>query len=294
MKKYLVMMTALLMVLTVLSGCSWVKWQEVEPNNVPKEAQSISFERNVNGAIRIDGDDMDIDWYFFTIDKMAEVEINVSFTSMVPNDTHWFIEVYEHDGVSGLYALTLTGNDDGSIDMGALEPGTYLVAVSGFHVYKDYLPYTIGLEKLHECDGKFVVEQEPTCTQDGQEWKWCETCETVIDVRLIPATGHKFGGWTVDSNATCVSNGSRHAICSECQETIVEEITEGEHSFGSYEVISGNIIIPPIVKERHCSLCGHTDVIKDWGYVWVTVLAAIMAIGVCVGIVSYFKAFKNN
>jgi hypothetical protein len=72
---------------------------------------------------------------------------------------------------------------------------------------------------------------------------------------------------------------------------VVLETTD--HRFGDWEVVSGNVIIPPIVKEQRCIYCGHTETVKDWGYVWVTVLAGIAAIGVCFGLVAYFKAYQK-
>ena len=80
------------------------------------------------------------------------------------------------------------------------------------------------------------------------------------------------------------------SLCNHKEEKTIEKL---EHKFGDWEVVSGNVVIPPIVKEQECELCGYTETVKDFGYVWVTVLAVIAVIGLGVGVASYFKAFRR-
>lgn len=72
------------------------------------------------------------------------------------------------------------------------------------------------------------------------------------------------------------------------------ELAALEHDFSEYEIVNGSKLIPPIVKERKCNLCGEIDCIKDWSYVWVTVLAGLAAIGVAIGVIGYIRAFKKK
>jgi hypothetical protein len=102
-----------------------------------------------------------------------------------------------------------------------------------------------------------------------------------------------FGEWATDYDATCDHDGKRHRQCTVCQLTEDGSIPQLTHKLGEWKVIRGNIIIPPIVKEQKCEYCGVTEVTEDWGYVWVTVLAGIAAIGLCAGVVAYFKAFRK-
>ena len=182
----------------------------------------------------------------------------------------------------------------------------------------------------HKSD-KWTVYIEPTCTEEGENRKLCNVCGEVVATQPINAAGHRSDGWTVDAEPTCNSTGLRHTVCSACNENVTEEIAKLEHifgqwsttkeatckikgkeeracslcnykeenvieklehDFGDWEVVSGNIVIPPIVKEQECELCGYTETIKDWGYVWVTVLAGLAVIGLCVGVVAYFKAYR--
>ena len=72
---------------------------------------------------------------------------------------------------------------------------------------------------------------------------------------------------------------------------VVEQLS---HKYGEIEIISGSKLIPPITKERTCELCGNIEHIKDWSYVWVTVVAGVAAIGVVIGLISYIRAFKRK
>ena len=66
------------------------------------------------------------------------------------------------------------------------------------------------------------------------------------------------------------------------------------HAFGAWEQVSGSKLIPPIVSEQTCSVCGHIAQEKDWSYVWLPILIVLAAIALLVGVISYFKAFKKS
>ncbi|MBR5447801.1 MAG: hypothetical protein IKV40_05190, partial [Clostridia bacterium] len=188
------------------------------------------------------------------------------------------------------------------------------------------------VEPAHTHSWRQISRVEPTCTQSGEQQKLCDMCGKSLETQSIAPTGHKSDSWTIDAEPTCNAAGSRHGVCSVCNENITEEITKLEHTFGSWtvtkettckvagseertcslcnhkeektieklehrfgdwEVVSGNVVIPPIVKEQECELCGFTETVNDWGYVWVTVLSVIAVIGLCTGVVAYFKAYKN-
>ena len=102
-----------------------------------------------------------------------------------------------------------------------------------------------------------------------------------------------FGNWETVKEPTCKVAGSEERTCSLCNHKEEKTIEKLEHRFGDWEVVSGNVVIPPIVKEQECELCGFTETVKDWGYVWVTVLAGITLLGLCFGVLAYIKAFRR-
>ena len=65
-----------------------------------------------------------------------------------------------------------------------------------------------------------------TCTTDGVETRSCACGET--ETRIIPATGHAFGAWTVTTPATCTTDGVETRSCA-CGETETRAIPATGH-----------------------------------------------------------------
>ena len=158
------------------------------------------------------------------------------------------------------------------------------------------------LEKYLPCDGKYKehqdiseeILQEPTCIKGGTVHKNCLTCGMDLGVSDIAPIGHLYGELIVDKEATCREEGMQHHICINCDNYESLYMPKLEHSYGEYSVVSGNKLIPPIVKERKCVQCQHIDRINDWSYVWVTGIAVIVLIAVVVGVIGYIRAFKEK
>ena len=148
------------------------------------------------------------------------------------------------------------------------------------------------VEKKAHTFASSVIETEPTCTSDGSVSKACTVCG-YVHTDPIPALGHRYGEWKTVKAPQCVTEGSEERVCSVCNHITSQNIPALNHEYGEFTQISGNIIIPPIVKSQTCGVCGDVNTVNDWGYVWVTVLALIALIGIVVGIINYFKAFKR-
>ncbi|MBR5447802.1 MAG: hypothetical protein IKV40_05195 [Clostridia bacterium] len=270
-------------------------------------------------------------WYEFEMTSVAAVDIELKNANMfAPSKAVWTVALYESgsDEILKYYSLDLE-NIYRSYSLGYLKPGKYLLKVTSS--MKDTLGCSIKVTKEHDCEGNFNVLSEPTCTENGIEYKTCLICHYVIESRENPALGHQTTGWTVVSEPTCTQDGARRGFCTVCNADVTESISAGhsfgdwnelkkatcdepgseertcshcyqketretdllQHRFNDWNNVSGNVIIPPIVREHNCELCGYTETVKDWGYVWVSVLAGITAVGLCIGVVAYIKAYKN-
>ena len=291
---FAIIMLAFIMI-SMLSSCSLFGKIESEPNNSAEKADAVDLDVNIKGTINTsDNENLDQDWFSFKLKKMTWVDLSLT-TANVSNlgFPTWGIIVYGEDRSTALARRTASGNNDIELELGALPEGTYYVMVTGNCLNKSKMSYTMLLEKNHECAFDWVLAYEPTCVDEGYEYYACKICKAERDVRPIPATGHECDNWEVEIKPTCTKEGLRHGICSVCDEVVEDTMPKSFHLFNDWEVVSGNVIVPPIVKEHKCQECGYTETIKDWGYVWVTVLAGIAAIGVCFGIVAYIKAYKN-
>ncbi len=77
---------------------------------------------------------------------------------------------------------------------------------------------------IYHTEGTWTVETDATCGTDGLKYTNCTECGARIE-QIIPATGaHVESGWIVDYDATCVTNGSRHIECTACGLIIQTEV----------------------------------------------------------------------
>ena len=70
--------------------------------------------------------------------------------------------------------------------------------------------------------GEWTETKAPTCTEEGEEARTCETCG-LVETQAIAAHGHLMGGWVVITPATCVSKGLEGRYCAYCDEVLTRE-----------------------------------------------------------------------
>lgn len=139
----------------------------------------------------------------------------------------------------------------------------------------------------------WIIDSESSCTEYGSKHHVCSICG-YTSTEQLQKNAHSFGEWTISKDPTCGEDGKRSHVCSNCGLSEVETIVHYEHKYGEWVVVGGSKVIPPIIKEKTCSLCGNTETFNDWSYVWVTIVAAVVAIGFIIGIISYIRAFKKK
>lgn len=100
---------------------------------------------------------------------------------------------------------------------------------------------------------------------------------------------HTWLDWTTDKNATCLEAGEKSRACSLCGFEEKETVEQLTHQYCPLEVVSGSKLIPPIVKEKTCKLCGDVQQIKDWSFVWVPIVCGVVAIFAVFGVVNYVR-----
>ena len=136
---------------------------------------------------------------------------------------------------------------------------------------------------------------EPTCTEMGTREQICGRCQIVVQTEQTDALGHIEMPWVVIQAPACTTSGIRQRICDRCNYIIEEDSIEKiGHTFGDWQVIAGNKLIPPIVKEHKCNVCAYAETYEDWGYVWVPIISIIAVVGIAIGLVNYFRAFKRR
>ena len=85
-----------------------------------------------------------------------------------------------------------------------------------FDVEFNNVPFTIQNGSVTvECDhvaGDWETQKPAACEEEGQEVKKCTKCQEVLEIRPIPATGHKWKE-TGRTEADCANAGSISYIC---------------------------------------------------------------------------------
>ncbi|MDD6528110.1 MAG: leucine-rich repeat protein [Oscillospiraceae bacterium] len=76
--------------------------------------------------------------------------------------------------------------------------------------------YTEEIPAIGHTPSDWIIDSEATCMSAGSKHKECTVCKTMLDNRTIPATGHSFANEVTD--ATCTSIGCEVKTCKNCGE----------------------------------------------------------------------------
>jgi len=263
---------------------------ETENNNSKGNANNISLNSSINGALTTDGDG---DWYKFTVTSGCEIAITLNHATLNTGYTYWVVNLYDSSAVTKLSTLNCAGNVSSSTsEYLSVSSGTYYISITDYYyVGTDYI---LTIQEKHDCVGTFVTTKEPTCTEAGTQDQICSICGKMLDTQVAPATGHSSDNWEIEKEATCDTDGKRHGTCQVCGEYVSEAIPMLGHVYGEWQILSGNVLIPPIVREKNCSLCDDVQTYKDWSNIWVLIVAIVIVIAIVIGIIGYIKAFSKN
>lgn len=64
--------------------------------------------------------------------------------------------------------------------------------------------------------GDWEIQTAATCLETGVEIHTCTRCNQATETRTIPAKGHTWGDWTTTTPATCAEEGVQTKTCSVC------------------------------------------------------------------------------
>ena len=119
--------------------------------------------------------------------------------------------------------------------------------------------------------------------------EWSDICLVGNELKL----NHTYENFSTDE-PTCQKEGKTVDKCSRCENLKETKTDIVACKYSSWEVVSGNKLIPPIVKEKHCEWCGATQQITDWSFVWLPIVIGVVVILSIVGLINYIKMFKKE
>lgn len=119
------------------------------------------------------------------------------------------------------------------------------------------LPYFASCD--HTSGTVDVPEVPATCTEDGATaGKQCAVCGHPMEgCETIPATGHTYGDWQTQTEATCTEKGSEIRECA-CGASETRDVPAKGHSFGDWAVITEAACEEEGMEQRECD-CGETE-----------------------------------
>ena len=99
----------------------------------------------------------------------------------------------------------------------------------------------------------WIVETEPTCTEEGYEYRFCKYCG-IRDERSTEPLGHKYGDWSVRREATCTKQGQRVRICKRCGYEQTEDYL-ADHKYGEWTIRRKPTCTETGLQVRTCKVC---------------------------------------
>lgn len=123
-------------------------------------------------------------------------------------------KIYDTYFLTGAYMI-------GFNDMTIIDERTERNDFSGTGIFSFNYPdlsavvYTV---HVHEWDGDYTFDVEPTCTEKGSKSIHCKICKATKSMTEIPATNHANKTEHAQQDATCTKNGYTAGVyCSDCE-----------------------------------------------------------------------------
>ncbi len=156
-------------------------------------------------------------------------------------------------------------DEDVTLEAGDTETGTQVTKKAKYvpedtKNYKEVTDIAITIQVTHDSELKGVVE--PTCTEKGYSGDtYCKNCNKKLQSGMdVDALDHEFSkDFTVDTEATCKSVGSRSRHCIRCEEkTEITEIPKSDHTWDDGKITKEATETAEGVKTYSCKKCDAT------------------------------------
>ena len=110
----------------------------------------------------------------------------------------------------------------------------------------------------HDYSTDWIIDKTASCTETGSKSHHCSRCESTIDITVIEATGHTESDWILDEEATNSTICSQHKECIICGEIVETQIIEVSHTVSSWQTTKEATVYSAGEKVGECTGCGAT------------------------------------
>ena len=118
--------------------------------------------------------------------------------------------------------------------------------------------YTFSLLDAHEHQYEITIETSPTCTRGGSQILTCSVCGYNY-IEVLAPLGHQEGDWVVQ-DATCTEEGVKVKYCTVCNQELAREYIPAKgHTWSEWTVESEASVLVEGKKNRTCSVCQKSE-----------------------------------
>ena len=158
-----------------------------------------------------------------------------------------------------------TDDEDVTLEAGDTETGIQIIKKAKYvpkdtKNYEEVTDIAITIQVTHDSEVRDAVD--PTCTGKGYSGDtYCKSCNKKIQSGTdVDALDHEFSkDFTVDTEATCTTAGSKSRHCSRCEEkTEITEIPKSDHAWDDGKITKEATETAEGVKTYSCKVCGVT------------------------------------
>lgn len=158
-----------------------------------------------------------------------------------------------------------TDDEEVTLEAGDTETGIQIIKKARYIPedttnYEEVTDIAITIQVTHDSEVRDAVE--PTCAEKGYSGNTCcKHCGTKLQSGTdIAALGHDFAkDFTVDTEATCTTAGSKSRHCIRCEEkTEITEVPKSDHAWDDGKITKEATETAEGVKTYSCKVCGVT------------------------------------
>lgn len=198
-------------------------WQRIEAEAVMTDTSNAAF------TVSVDGEKLALPEGFLDYSNFGKGGV-ITYTLASETDP-------EAKLAAGKFYYDITINADGTLSVpDALKAEVEALGSARIYIIcNNGVTYTATLKHGHTWD-EGAVTTKPGCETEGETTYHCtvEGCEET-KVEKIAATGHAYGEYVSDGNATCTQDGTKTAVCgndASHKDTVADEgSATGQHTY---------------------------------------------------------------
>ncbi|MBE6630082.1 MAG: MBL fold metallo-hydrolase [Ruminococcaceae bacterium] len=111
------------------------------------------------------------------------------------------------------------------------------------------------IARIAHVPSAWTTQITPTCLGAGSKYQKCKTCDSILDIQPIEATGHSFDAWSTALPSTCSVQGVQTRTCTACNREERELLPTAAHTPGLWETTLSPTCITEGAKQRSCKIC---------------------------------------